>query len=512
VADGSAGSTRVELSLARGIRTAAARWPGRIAIEMGEARLTYRALAGMLARIANLAAGLGLEPGDRVAFVSGNRLEFGAIVSGLAEAGVIVATLGDKLTAAELAGILADCSPRLVLGDAGGPAESAAAAAGIDFIDLERRWPALLDAASETPRFSALRESDAFGLSYTSGTTGAPKGVMLTHRSRSLTFMAMAAEYGCFGSGDRFLVLTPMSHGAGFVFGMAPLVFGGTSVILETGDPERIADRLAQTDLSGVFLVPTQLSRLATLLPARLRAGAALKSIISNASALAQPLKEIVIGTYGAGLLHETYGSTEAGIVTNIRPEELRAKPGSVGTPFPLIEVSLRDEAGAEVAPGLPGELFVRGPYAFAGYWNASGPTADAVIDGWVTVGDMASRDADGFITIVDRKMDMVVSGGLNVYPREVELVLADVPGVRDVAVIGVPDAEWGERLQAFVVGAATPDALRAAARARLAPHKVPKDFSFLDELPRGPTGKVLKRALREAGNSLSGSSSEVIA
>jgi long-chain acyl-CoA synthetase len=498
VADGSPASTRVELSLARGIRTAAARWPDRVAIEMGEARLSYRALAGLLARTANLAAGLGLEPGDRVAFVSGNRPDFVAIVAGLAEAGIIVATLGDRLTTAELAGILADCAPRLVLGDAGSPAEAAAAAAGIDFFDLLRRWPALLEAASEAPRPAALREADAFGLSYTSGTTGAPKGVMLTHRSRSLTFMAMAAEYGCFGSGDRFLVLTPMSHGAGFVFGVAPLFFGGTSVILETGDPERIAARLAQPDLTGVFLVPTQLSRLATLPPARLSAGGALKSIISNASALAQPLKEMVIETYGPGLLHETYGSTEAGIVTNIRPDELLAKPGSVGTPFPLIEVSLRDEAGAEVPPGVPGELFVRGPYAFGGYWNAPAPTAEAIVDGWVTVGDMASRDADGFITIVDRKKDMVVSGGLNVYPREVELVLATVPGVRDVAVVGVPDPEWGERLHAFVVGAAAPDALKAAARASLAPHKVPKGFSFLDELPRGPTGKVLKRELRQ--------------
>ena len=467
---------------------------------MGEAHLTYRALAGMIARIANLAAGLGLQPGDRVALVCGNRLEFAAIVAGLAEAGVIVATLGDRLTTAELAGILADCTPRLILGDADSPAAAAAAAARIAFIDLGRRWPDLMLAASDTsapPAHALLREVDAFGLSYTSGTTGAPKGVMLTHRSRSLAFMAMAAEYGCFGSGNRFLVLTPMSHGAGFVFGVAPLFFGGTSVILETGDPERIAHRLALPDLSGAFLVPTQLSRLAALPPARLRAGAALKSIISNASALAQSLKEMVIGCYGPGLLHETYGSTEAGIVTNIRPDELRAKPGSVGTPFPLIEVSLRDDAGTEVAPGTPGELFVRGPYAFAGYWNALAATAEAIVDGWVTVGDMATRDADGFITIVDRKKDMVVSGGLNVYPREVELVLADVPGVRDVAVIGVPDAEWGERLQAFVVGAAEPEALKAAARARLAPHKVPKDFSFVDELPRGPTGKVLKRALR---------------
>jgi long-chain acyl-CoA synthetase len=252
-------------------------------------------------------------------------------------------------------------------------------------------------------------------------------------------------------------------------------------------------------------MVPTQIARLASLPEAAMRRGSGLKAIISNAAALAQPLKAMMIDRFGAGLLHETYGSTEAGIVTNIRPDELLEKPGSVGTPFPLIQLSLRDETGAEVAEGDPGELFVRGPYAFAGYWNAPDATADAIVDGWVTVGDMATRDQDGFLTIVDRKKDMVISGGLNVYPREVELVLADVPGVREVAVVGVPDAEWGERLQAFIVGAASTDALRAAARARLAPHKVPKDFSFLDELPRGPTGKVLKRSLRAVASETHG-------
>jgi long-chain acyl-CoA synthetase len=492
VADG-----RTELTLARGILTAAARWPERTAIEMGDAHLSYRALARMLAQVSHAATGLGLVPGGRVALVSGNRLDYAAIVAGLAEAGIIVATLGDRLTEAELDGIFADCTPALVLGDGASAAEAAAATAGVRFIDLKLAWPALLATASDAPFRGAALETAGFGLAYTSGTTGAAKGVLLTHRSRSLTFMAMAAEYGCFGSGDRFLVLTPMSHGAGFVFGVAPLLFGGTSVILETGDPVRIAARLAEPDLAGVFMVPTQISRLAGLPQSAVPAGSGLKAIISNASALAQPLKEMMIARYGHGLLHETYGSTEAGIVTNIRPDELQAHPGSVGTPFPLIELSLRDNAGSEVPAGEPGELFVRGPYAFAGYWNAPAATAEAIVDGWVTVGDMATRDPQGFVTIVDRKKDMVVTGGLNVYPREVELVLADVPGVQDVAVIGLPDAEWGERLHAYVVGTAEPELLRSTARARLAPHKVPKGFDFIPELPRGPTGKVLKRALR---------------
>lgn len=488
-----------QLTLARGILAAAARWPGRVAIEQGADRLTYGALATLVRRIANSAPAVGVGPGDRVALVSRNRLDYAAIVAGLSEAGAIVATLGARTTEAELAAVLADCTPRLVLGDADSPAAAAAAAAGIAFLDLERAWPACVEDAADSGPVPRVAETDCFALSYTSGTTGAPKGVMLTHRSRSLTFLAMAGEYGCFGPGDRFLVLTPMSHGAGFVFAVAPLVFGGTSVILETGDPQQIAERIAASDISGVFLVPTQIARLVTLPPAATTPGSGLKALISNASALGPPLKVEMIARYGPGKLHETYGSTEGGIVTNIRPDEQLLKPGSVGTPFPLIELALRDGGGAEVAAGEPGELFVRGPYAFAGYWNDPAATAQALVDDWVTVGDMATRDGDGFVTIVDRKSDMVVTGGVNVFPREVEQVLAAVPGVREVAVVGLPDPEWGERLQAFVVGAAEPAALAAAARAGLAPHKVPKGFSFLNELPRGPTGKVLKRELRAA-------------
>ncbi len=490
---------RAELTLARGIRVAAARWPDRAAVVSEDREISYRDLARLIARTSNAAHGLGLQPGDRVALVSGNRLDYVAIVAGLSDAGVVVATLGAKLTVSELLGIFADCTPRYVLGDESSEAaREAARLAGIPFLGLDAGWSGALVAASDSPFVSRALETDCFGLAYTSGTTGAPKGVMLTHRSRSLTFMAMAAEYGCFAPADKFLVVTPMSHGAGFVFGAAPLFFGGTSVILEPADPESIAARIAQDDLAGVFLVPTQIARMRKLPASSMRAGAGLKSIISNASALAQPLKEMMIDRLGPGLLHETYGSTEAGIVTNIRPDELLIKPGSVGTPFPLMSVSLRDADGHEVPAGTAGELFVQGPYAFAGYWNAPAATAEAMVDGWVTVGDMAVRDEAGFITIVDRKKDMVVTGGINVYPREIELALADVPGLEDIAVVGLPDPEWGERLHGFYVGSTTPATLLAAARARLASHKIPKGFSVMAELPRGATGKVLKRSLRD--------------
>lgn len=486
------------LTLARGIRAAAARWPARAAIEAGAASLSYAELAERLRRARHAAPGLGLAPGERIALVAANHLRYIEVVAGLAEAGVIVATLLPRQSEAEFAAILADCTPRLLVTDApDGPAAAAARAAGLPVLDLDFDWPALLARASDAPAPPLAAETDAFALAYTSGTTGSPKGVMLSHRSRVLTFLAMAGEYGCFGAGDRFLLVTPMAHGAGFVFAAAPLLFGGTAVLADSAAPEAILARLGAPDIAGVFLVPTLLQRMAALPQAAWVRGAGLKAIISNAAALPQTMKELVIDRLGSGLLHETYGSTEAGIVTNIRPDMLLAKPGSVGTPFPLVEVQLRDEAGRPVAPGEPGELFARSPCAFNGYWNRPAETAEALVGGWVTVGDIATADADGYLTIVDRKKDMVVTGGVNVYPREVERVLEAVPGVTEVAVVGLPDPEWGERLHAFVVGTAAETDLLAAARAKLAPAKIPKGVTRLAELPKGGSGKVLKARLR---------------
>jgi long-chain acyl-CoA synthetase len=313
--------------------------------------------------------------------------------------------------------------------------------------------------------------------------------------------MAAATEYRCFGAEDRFLSVSPLYHGAGFAFALAALSFGGTCEIMPHFDAERMLARVAEGETTGVFLVPTHFHRVFELplqLIEKARRGHALRSIISNASSLPQPMKERIIEGLGHGLLHETYGSTEAGIVTNIGPADQLRKVNSVGTPFIHMEIELRRDDGALVGPGEIGELFCRGPYAFNGYLNRPEDTAETLRDGWITVGDLAWADEEGFIHIVDRKKDMVVTGGVNVYPREVEIVIADVPGVKDVAVVGLPDPEWGERLHAFVVGDAGEAEIMAACRTRLAGFKTPRSVSFLADLPRNASGKLLKKVLRE--------------
>jgi len=231
----------------------------------------------------------------------------------------------------------------------------------------------------------------------------------------------------------------------------------------------------------------------------------ALRTIMSNAAALPQAVKERIVGYFGAGLLHETYGSTEAGVVTNLRPQDQLLRKQSVGRPFAVTRIRLLDDDGRDVKDGEVGELYSLSPYIFNGYYNQPEETAAALRDGWVTAGDLARRDADGFLYIVDRKKDMVVTGGFNVYPREVEEILHRHPAVLEAAVIGVPDQKWGEALSAVIVTRpgmnVRPPELEAHCRESLAGYKVPKSFRFIDALPRNAGGKVLKNELRRSAS-----------
>lgn len=495
------------LTVGRGIFNAAQRFPFQIAIEGDVRSLTYRELAERMRRLGSAAIhSLGLQPGDIVALISPNCLEYLEIVAGLSEAGLVVATLNPRLSPAELAPILDDCRPVLVLIDAQFPQlNECVENAGIRRIVLGAEYEALLAQTDIAPT-PAADEFAAFSICYTSGTTGRPKGVVLPHRSRALVCLASAVEYNCFGPGDRFLSLSPMFHGAGFAFALAAVSHGGTCVLHDSADAESIVSRLERGDIDGVFMVPTHFKRIHDLPDSRFEgfsARHALRTIISNAAALSPHFKYLTVARFGAGLLHETYGSTEAGIVTNIRPDQLLERPDSVGTPFLEMEIEIRRGDGSLCDDGEVGELFARGPYTFVGYLNRDEETAAAVQDGWITVQDLAVRDEEGYIAIVGRAKDMIVSGGINVYPAEVEKVIALDDSVAEVAVVGFADEEWGERVHAFVVP--KPDSIidtgRVVERCReaLSSYKVPRGVTIIDELPRNASGKILKKDLRES-------------
>ncbi|MFC3228669.1 class I adenylate-forming enzyme family protein [Marinibaculum pumilum] len=496
------------LTIASGIIAAAERTPDKIALQEGERRLAYRQLAARIHQVGQAAiADPGLRPGDRAALVAGNCLEYAEIVAGLSAAGIAVATVNPRQTAAEIAYIIADCGARLVIAD--GP--RAELLADLDLPSVEKRLvigpelDAWRDRAAARDPGIDVQEWDAFAIPYTSGTTGKPKGVVLSHRSRVTTFFAMAAEYGCYGPDERYLALAPLFHGAGFAFAHAALYFGGFCEVLPAYEPVLVLRRLGENGLGGTFMVPTHFHAMFALEPKLLERyrGLDLKAIVSNAAPLPQATKERIVDYFGPGLLHETYGSTEGGIVTNLRPADQLRKVQCVGQAFPMTRIRLLDDDGAGVADGEVGELFSNGPTLFNGYFGMPEETEAAFRDGWFSAGDMARMDEEGFFYLVDRKKDMIISGGVNIYPREIEEVLFRCPGLRDVAVIGRPDDYWGEAVAAIVV--ADPDAPADAAAIldfsaqHLAPHKRPKSVAFIDVLPRNAAGKVLKRDLRAA-------------
>lgn len=496
----------VPLTIAHGIRCAARAQPDKLAVQDsdGGAR-SYGELVDRMTRVGAFATGHGLECGDIVALVAPNRLDYIEIVAGLSEQGIIVATLSPILTPEELAAIIADCQPRLILAapDIELPDNQ------IEVLRLGHGFDAAIHAVPEPARIPVLDERHPFAIAYTSGTTGQPKGVLLSHRSRCLLFGAMAAEYGCFGRDDHFLGLAPLCHGAGLAFALAPLFHGGRCTLVYSSKPQVLLESLARYEPNGIFVVPTHLQRLYAADPnllAQYRGRHRLKTIISNAAALSPALKQATVDYFGTGLLHETYGSTEGGIVTNIRPDSLLRKPRSVGRAITQMLVEVRREDGSTAGPGETGELFCRSPFSFNGYLNRPEETAATLVDGWVTVGDLAFCDEDGDIFITDRKKDMIVSGGINVYPGEVEATVERFGGVLECAVIGQEDEEWGESLHAFIVVQAGQKVERHEiidyCRRHLAPYKVPKHISFLAELPRNSSGKLVKRVLRDRANS----------
>jgi len=485
--------------MAGGVRAAMCRAPDKVAYVQGERARTYGQLVERIDRIATaMLGGLGLRPGDHAAIIGKNSIEYMEVVFGASRAGVALATINPRLAAPELVAICDDAAAKVLFVDA----DSAELVRDCDFASVKRvvvlgeDLESLIGAARSPAAWPIVPEWGTFTIPYTSGTTGKPKGVLVSYRSRILTLFGMAVEYGCFGPDDRFLAIAPMCHGAGMIFSLAPVFFGGHCEIMDRFEPEPVMRRLRDGAMTGFFGVPTHFHALMGLEKPVLEAARPghLHTVISNAAALPQAMKEKLVAYFGGDLLHETYGSTEAGIVTNLRPADQLRKQQCVGQPFPATLVELRRADGTLCNADEVGELYSTSPYLFNGYWQKPEATVEAWHDGWVTVGDMARRDAEGHIYIVDRKKDMVISGGINIYPMR-------HPDIVEVAVVGVPDEKWGERVKAFVVprpgSRLAVDAVEAFCQGKISPIKIPKDVAFISQLPRNANGKVLKTELR---------------
>ena len=494
------------IAISDGIRTSAARTPDKTALRETDRSLTYEQLIERINKVGNgISEELKLNNGEHIALMAPNCLEFIEIVCGAADAGVATAMINPRLTAKEAAYICNDSQARVLFVHES--LEEMMRSESLDTIDkiivIGKDYDDWLGGMQSVRPTIKIEEVDTFAIPYTAGTTGHPKGVLLSHRSRVLTFFAMAVEYGCYSPDDRSLAIAPLFHGAGFAFAVAPIFFGGYCEILAKFDPELVLASLSSENISNTFMVPTHFNALFAL-PESVRNQFSfpnLRTIMSNAAPLPQTTKERIVEYFGDGLLHELYGSTEGGIVCNLRPVDQLRKVKCVGRPFPCTHVKLLDENGDETPEGEVGELFSRSPFLFNGYWQKPEATNEAYRDGWFSAGDLAKFDEEGYIYLVDRKTDLIISGGVNIYPRDIEEVLHSHKAVAEAAVIGVADDYWGEKVKAFVVlregQQLTTEELINHCEGKLASYKHPKEFSFIDALPRNAAGKVLRRELR---------------
>ena len=484
--------------------------PNKVALICGERSLTYAELNARARRVANALGTLGVKAGDRVAVMAHNSIELLEIACGLSKLSAIAVLLNYRLREREVAYILNDCQakvaiagPELVEVVDGArdevPGEVTYVAIGDE---VRAGWLRYEDMLANAGEDVAVADEGKLGstMSYTSGTTGKPKGA---YRPRGVAVEDVVQIVQTFElvESNVYLLAGPYYHSAPNVFTAFHLLLGATIVIQPKFDAVEALRLIEQHKVTTTFMAPTLLQRLCDV-PEEVSSrfdSRTLRSIILGAAPCPYVLKVRAIARFGE-CLWEFYGATETAFVTILRPEDQLRKPGSCGKAGPGQEIRLLDAAGNEVPDGVPGEMWARNA-SLAEYYNKPEATASNTRDGFFSVGDIAYRDDEGYYYICDRKIDMVISGGVNIYPAEIEAVLVAHPAVLDVAVIGVPDERWGESLKAVVVlrpnTSATEGELIAFCGERLADYKKPRSVDFVEDLPRNPSGKLLKALIR---------------
>jgi acyl-CoA synthetase (AMP-forming)/AMP-acid ligase II len=491
----------------------AGKHPEKPALIGGERTVRWGELYSVRNRLASSLGVLGLVPGAHAIVYSLNSLE--CLIAGAAvrAVGAIPVPMNHRLTAEEVAYILDDSDAAVVfVGDSFLPVveqlrASASKVRHWILMEAERRdwahhWDDLVPAGSAEPLVDAGRGLGGSML-YTAGTTGKPKGALRSALDPGVV-MASLQALDLADPTHVHLVAGPLYHSAPGAFAQYTHLFGGTVVVMEKFDPENALRLIERHRCSSTFMAPTLLKRIVDL-PAGIRGRydvASMRVIVVAAAPCPMRVKEEIIRFFGP-VLYEFYGSTELGMNTVLRPEDVLRKPNSCGRAAPGIDLAILDDAGHPVPRGQPGQLYVRRyKGVFEGYYKKPEATRETARGDWLTVGDVAYMDDDGFVYICDRRRDMIISGGANIYPAEIEDVLHRHPEILDVAVFGVPDDEWGERVHAAVQprpGAAlTADEVIAFARQHIAGYKAPRDVSFHPEFPRDSAGKLLKRVLRE--------------
>jgi long-chain acyl-CoA synthetase len=492
------------MNVATNLEWSAFFFPQRPAVSEGASETSYSQLNEKANRVATALMGLGVKPGDHVALCAPNSGDWLVFYFGVLKAGAVAVALSSMLSKDELALLVKHSQPRIIytederldaLAQFKGPGGLEKIISPRGDLDLQQ----LMDKGS--PSFKAVEtsRSDTAAILYTGGTTGIPKGVMLTHENintsaHNVAFSERSTE------ADRALCFLPFNHVFGQMHIMnATILSGGCLEILPAFDLDRVLNILAAGRATKLFAVPTVYVRFLGVEGIKEKMGAIRYSFSAAASMAAEIVRQWKDRT---GLtIHEGYGLTESASAVTYN-HYYRHVIGSIGTTVPGVEVQIRDEQGQPVVQGKEGEICIRGRNIMKGYLDNPEGTEEAFWENdWFRSGDIGVFDENGYLYIVDRVKDMIITGGENVYPREVEEVLYTRPEVQECAVIGLPDKEWGERVTAYIIPqpgkAIDKDDLKSFLKTRLAPFKVPKEFHTVSELPKSPAGKILKRELR---------------
>jgi long-chain acyl-CoA synthetase len=495
----------VHLSLASILQESALRRPDKVAAVEGDRRVTYAQLWDTALRRAGALRAAGVQPGDRVALLGLNTVDFVTAYYGILARGAVVVPVAPMLVADEIEFLLRDSGATLALvaGDLAEVVARGAADAGVRVLPLGD--PAAL-ADEPEPAREAREPLDPAVLFYTSGTTGRPKGAVLTHLNLVMNAFTNAYTANHIVADDVMFGCLPLFHTFGQTVALnGTFLVGGTLILQPRFDPAEALELMREHEVTAFLGVPTMYMALL----AAVRAGSPvprLRLCVSGGAPLPVKVLEEFDATFGARV-QEGYGLSETSPTATVNQLEFGIEPGSIGHPIWGVEVEIADseidDAIVLRPAGEVGEIVIRGHNVFAGYHGRPEATAAAIVDGWFRSGDLGTKDERGFLRIVDRKKDLILRGGYNVYPREVEEVLVRHPAVDQVAVVGVPHATHGEEVLAVIVpdaetGPPDPEELLAWVGERVARHKRPRLVEFVDELPLGPSRKVLKRELRD--------------
>jgi long-chain acyl-CoA synthetase len=482
------------MNLARILDEAARQYPERPAVRLDDLVITYAQLNALSARAADWLRERGVAPGDRVGIMLPNVAEFPVLYYGVLRAGGTVVPMNPLLKAREVGHYLGDSGAKLVFAAATAATEAAGGAAslGAQAVAVDADTLAEIAARPSSSEIAARADDDTAVILYTSGTTGTPKGAELTHANLQRNAVVATTTLLDLGPDDVVMGCLPLFHSFGQTCGLNAAVAAGACLTLIPRFDPVTALKVIERDRVTVF------EGVPTMYVAMLNAGAdsadtsTLRLAISGGAALPVEVLRGFEQTFDTVVL-EGYGLSETSPVATFNTPTQR-KPGSIGVPIAGVELKLVDVTG-EV-----GEIAIRGHNVMKGYWQRPDASLAALRDGWFHTGDMARRDEDGFYFIVDRKKDLIIRGGFNVYPREIEEVLYEHPAVLEAAVLGTPHPAHGEEVVAAVAlrpgATAAPEELREYVKARVAPYKYPRHVWLVDALPKGPTGKVLKREI----------------